>query len=276
MKIKFKKYDFGNLVIGIPSEIGPRIIYFSLKEKDNNLFGIVPDFVIKTEEGPWHIYGGHRLWLSPEDKPRSYSLDNKPVKIEEKKNSVIIYGNPEIKNSVQKIIEVRKKGKNKIEVIHKIKNIGRWPITLSAWALSVMKKGGYAILPVKSRKIDKNGLLPDRHITFWPYTDISDKRLIFKKNFILLKQDEKIEKPVKVGTFLNPLWTGYFVDNLLFLKEIENIKGQYPDYGCNVETFTNNEFLELETLSPLKEVKPGEILAHKEIWSVRKDFKSLL
>jgi len=275
MKIKFKKYEFGNLVVGIPTEIGPRILYLSLKEKDNNIFGILPDFSINTDEGKWHIWGGHRLWVSPEDKPRSYSMDNKPVEIKEKRNSVIIYGNPEIKNSVQKIIEIKKKGKNKIEVIHRIKNIGRWPITFSAWALTVMKKGGYAILPFKSKKVDKNGLLPDRHITLWSFTDITDRRLIFKKDFIFLKQDERIKRPVEIGVFISDSWTAYYVDGLFFLKEIEKVEGEYPDYGCNVETFTNSEFLELETLSPLKEINPGEFLTHKETWSIRKNLKDI-
>jgi len=234
MKIKFKKYEFGNLVVGIPTEIGPRILYLSLKEKDNNIFGILPDFSINTDEGKWHIWGGHRLWVSPEDKPKSYSLDNKPVEIKEKRNSVIIYGNSEIKNSVQKIIEIKKKGK----------------------------------------KVDKNGLLPDRHITLWPYTDITDKRLIFKKDFIFLKQDERIKKPVKIGAFISDFWTAYYVDGLFFLKEIEKVEGEYPDYGCNVEAYTNSEFLELETLSPLKEVKPGDFLVHREIWSMKKAIKN--
>jgi hypothetical protein len=41
---------------------------------------------------------------------------------------------------------------------------------------------------------------------------------------------------------------------------------RYPDGGCNFELFTNPEFLELETLGPLVELKPGEMAEHVERW----------
>ncbi|MGB9677608.1 MAG: hypothetical protein ACPLZ9_03225 [Candidatus Ratteibacteria bacterium] len=266
--MKIKMFEMDKFIIGITEDIGPRVIHFSLKKyPEKNVFAVLPHIVIETEEGKWHIYGGHRLWTSPENKPRSYSLDNKPVKIEEKNNYIKISGNIEMHNSVLKEIEIKKTMKQ-IEVNHKIKNTGRWPIKFGCWALSVMKKGGFAIIPIKAKKVDKYGLLPDRHISLWQYTDISDKRLVLSENFIFVKQDEKIEKPFKIGTIINPNWTAYFVDGFLFVKKIQHVEGEYPDFGCNVEVYTNSQFLELETLSPLKIVEPGDIIEHKEIWDL--------
>ncbi|MCS7180828.1 MAG: hypothetical protein NZ891_05705 [bacterium] len=266
--MKIKKFEIDNFIVGIPEDVGPRIIHFSLKKyPEKNIFEVIPDFIIDTEEGKWHIYGGHRLWTSPEDKPRSYSLDNEPVKIEEREDCIKIYGNTEIQNSVQKEIEIRKV-KDGLEINHKIKNIGRWPIKFGCWCLSVMKKGGFAILPIKSKKVDKYGLLPDRNISLWQYTDISDKRLIFSKDFIFIKQDTKIKNPLKIGTKANPEFCAYYVDDFLFIKKIEFKKGEYPDFGCNVEVYTNSEFLELETLSPLEIVEPQSFIEHKEIWNL--------
>lgn len=268
MKLEYKKFQIGNFILGIPENIGPRILHFSFKDyPERNIFGILPEIKIETEEGDWHIFGGHRVWTSPEAKPRSYSLDNQPVKIEEGKGYIKIYGNPEIKNSVQKEIEIREKN-GKIEVIHKIKNIGRWPLKFSVWCLSVMKKGGFAIIPVKPKKVDKDGLLPDRNIVLWQYTELSDKRLFFGKEYIFIKQDEKIEKPVKIGTKANPSFTGYYNENSIFIKIIEETDEEYPDFGCNVEVYTNSEFLELETLSSLKTVQPEEYIEHTEIWDL--------
>ncbi|HOK56209.1 MAG TPA: hypothetical protein PKV21_00095 [bacterium] len=266
--MKIKKFEMGEFIIGIPEDIGPRIIHFSLKKyPDRNVFEVIPDLTIDTEEGKWQIYGGHRLWTSPEDKPRSYSLDNKPVKIEEKSKNISISGNAEIQNSVKKEIEI-KKTKEGIEVNHRIRNIGRWPIKFACWALSVMKKGGFAIIPIKSKKVDRHGLLPDRHISLWQYTDISDKRLILNENFIFVQQDVEIERPFKIGTFVNSNWIAYYVDGLLFVKKIALYEGEYPDFGCNVEVYTNSQFLELETLSPLKTVEPEGYIEHKEIWDL--------
>jgi len=44
----------------------------------------------------------------------------------------------------------------------------------------------------------------------------------------------------------------------------------YPDRGCNLEIFTNSEMLELETLSPLKQLKRDETLEHIETWTLDK------
>ena len=43
--------------------------------------------------------------------------------------------------------------------------------------------------------------------------------------------------------------------------------GDYPDFGCSFETFTNADFLELETLGPLATLAPGESLTHTERWT---------
>ena len=268
---RVKVASISNMFVGVACDIGPRILYLASSDKPKlNLFGILPKFGIQTSEGFWKIYGGHRLWASPEAKPRSYSLDNQPVKIEFNENTLTIYGNPEEKNSIQKEIILKEDPKGGVQVIHRIKNIGRWPIELACWAISVMKKNGFAIIPVKPMKVDKEGLLPDRHISLWPYTDIADKRLIFTPEYIFVRQDPEIEKPLKIGVNANPQWVAYWVDEMLFIKQFPLEEGEYPDFGCNVETYTNSNMLELETLGPLRTVPPSNIIQHTEIWRVFK------
>ena len=45
----------------------------------------------------------------------------------------------------------------------------------------------------------------------------------------------------------------------------------YPDFGCSFETFTNNEFLEIETLGPLTKVLPGKTVEQVEHWSLHRN-----
>jgi len=263
---KMKEFVLGELVIGVAEDIGPRILKIALKgTPSQNLFGILPDAGVETQEGFWHIYGGHRLWTSPEAMPRSYSMDDRPVKIEAGKEYIKIYGNPEIQNAVQKEIELRKKGRKEIKVIHRLKNIGRWNIRCACWALSVMKTDGFAIIPVKAKR---KGLLPDRRISLWPYTDLSDSRLIMERDFIFVRQDKTAKGPIKIGAMAYPDWTAYWVDGQLFVKRFVRQEGEYPDFGCSVEVYTNPSFLELETVGPLKDVEPGGFIEHTEIWSI--------
>jgi hypothetical protein len=266
---RVKMVSLDDMILGVACDIGPRILYLaSAKKPDLNLFGILPDAGVQTQEGFWKIYGGHRLWSSPEAKPRSYSLDNQPVKIDVDSNSLTIYGNPEEKNSIQKEITIKVNPDGGVQVIHKIRNIGRWPIKLACWALSVMRKNGFAIIPIKPIKVDPEGLLPDRHISIWPYTNIADKRITLASEYIFVKQNPKANLPLKIGANANPPWTAYWVEGMLFLKHFPQIEGEYPDFGCNVEVYTNPSMLELETLSPLKIIEPSEIIQHNEIWKI--------
>jgi len=265
-EMKTKEFIIGNLILGAATDIGPRILKLTVRERpDANLFGAV-DLSIDTSDGLWRIYGGHRLWTSPEANPRSYSMDDRPVRIEEKGGVVRIYGNPETQNNVQKEIEIRPAGKDAVEVAHRIRNTGRWTIRLACWALSVMKAGGFAVVPVKA---GGEGLLPDRRLSLWPYTDLSDKRLVMEKDFIFLKQDVKSRDPIKIGAMAYPAWTAYWVDGLLFAKQFVQEKGDYPDFGCNVEVYTNSAMLELETVGPLKNLEPGCVAEHIETWTVK-------
>jgi hypothetical protein len=277
MEIQERKIDglyaklirLNNVIVGIATDVGPRILYLASTERsDFNLFGVLPEAGIQTPEGFWRIYGGHRFWSSPEAKPRSYSIDDKPVKVEVRENSLTVHGDPEVENSVQKEITIEPSSGNGIRVVHTIENIGRWPIKLGCWALSVMRQGGFAIIPLKPSKVDEDGLLPDRHVSLWPYTDLSDDRLVLKDGYVFVRQNPKIENPFKIGAMANPTWTAYWVDGIVFVKQFTEERGEYPDFGCSVEVYTNADMLELETLSPLRTVGPSERIQHTEIWKI--------
>jgi hypothetical protein len=45
----------------------------------------------------------------------------------------------------------------------------------------------------------------------------------------------------------------------------------YPDFGCSFETFTNNEFLEMETLGPLTKVPAEGEVEQVEHWALYKN-----
>ena len=57
-------------------------------------------------------------------------------------------------------------------------------------------------------------------------------------------------------------------DNI-FLKCFDHyVDVLYPDNGCSVESYTNNRFLELETLGPMEVLEPGDSAIHVERWYI--------
>jgi hypothetical protein len=60
----------------------------------------------------------------------------------------------------------------------------------------------------------------------------------------------------------------------LFVKKAKVKTGaKYPDFGCNFEIYSDAHSLELETLGPLRILKPGETAEHLEDWWLFKDIQ---
>jgi hypothetical protein len=63
---------------------------------------------------------------------------------------------------------------------------------------------------------------------------------------------------------------GYWMDDVFFVKRFDASTDpkRYPDGGCNVESYCNDQFIELETLGPLTKLEPGDSIFHMETWEV--------
>jgi hypothetical protein len=248
-------------------DVGPRIIRFSMVDGTN----VMKEFAEQmggSGESTWMIRGGHRLWHAPEAKPRSYSLDNSPVALEELDTLLVRLTPPaEAENGIQKEMEIAMDAHvAQVTITHRITNIGPWDIELAPWALTVMAPGGTAIVPLPEKRPHTEVLTPDFPLVLWPYTDMSDRRLRWGRQYITLSQDAA-KGPTKFGMALELGWAGYLLDSTLFVKYFDyDPLASYPDYGCNFETFTNEEMLEVESLGPLALLMPGGCVEHVETW----------
>ena len=99
---------------------------------------------------------------------------------------------------------------------------------------------------------------------------MDDERVKFLQKYITIKHNPKISDAYKIGVDTK-LGEGYYViDDVVFKKTFNYIKGNYPDGGACYECYLNDLFIEFETLSPLKVVKPNEVSQHTEIFSLYK------
>ena len=172
---------------------------------------------------------------------------------------------------IQKELEIRLlPDEPRVQVLHRLRNTGVWPVEAAAWALSVMAPGGVGIAP-HSQQATPGNLLPNRVVVLWPYTDTADPRLCLGSRYARLHQDPE-RGPIKIGMSVDDGWCAYARRDHLFLKRFNYVEGLcYPDSGCSVEIYTNQEFLELETLGPLRLLAPeGGTLEHLEQWSLHR------
>ncbi|MGH9338688.1 MAG: hypothetical protein ACRD1R_03645 [Acidobacteriota bacterium] len=263
----------GTIELVATSDVGPRIIHLGFSGGGKNLFAVFDDSAGKTGGEEWRIYGGHRLWHSPEDRNRTYEPDNVTVKVEEIPNGIRLKPAVEAGTGIQKVMEIQMNpSEPRVQVTHRLQNTGVWPIELAAWALSVMDQGGFAIVPFRS-EFHPDGLLPNRVVVLWPYADMADDRFLWGKDHVLLRQVPGRNK-TKIGINNSKGWAAYYLEPYLFVKRFDYAQDKpYPDFGASVEVYTGSNMLELETVGPLENLDPGQSLVHEERWELHQDIE---
>jgi len=122
------------------------------------------------------------------------------------------------------------------------------------------------ILPQPVGPLAPGSLLPNRQIVLWPYTRWEDARLQLADDYVLLHARPSLP-PIKVGYTNRAGWLAYLYHNVLFCKRFDPQPDlPHPDFGCNVETYCDDEFIESETLGLLTSLEPGQSAAHTETW----------
>jgi hypothetical protein len=263
----------GDAAVIVSTDFGPRVLSYAL-DGHENIFGWHPGAKVTTELGKWKPYGGHRLWAAPENMPLSYAPDNDQVEYSTDGHfCVTLTAGIEPAAKTQKMITVTlaETGSN-VTVDHRIKNRSEKPMEVSAWALTIMRPGGSAIVPNEPfAPYNPENLLPVRSIAVWPYTDFTDPRWRFEKDSIRLRVDENIHSQQKFGVLNKQGWVGYEWNDLRFVKRFDFVSdAAYPDMNSNVEIYTDGGFVEVETLSPLRKLQPGESVEHTERWEIQK------
>ncbi len=258
--------------LAVTADVGPRIIRFGFVGEENE-FKEFENMLGKVGGDEWRIYGGHRLWHAPEVKPRTYFPDNGPVKVRERAGGLRVIQPVEPTTGIQKEIDVQlAPNEARVKVTHRLRNRNLWAVELAPWALSVMAQGGKAIIPFPPRGSHETNLLPTNTITLWAYTDMADPRWTWGSKYILLHQNPKATGPQKIGVMTPDGWVAYARRGHLFVKKFTYVSGaRYPDFGCSVETFTNADMLEIETLGPLVLLQPGAAVEHVEHWFLFRD-----
>jgi hypothetical protein len=239
---------------------GPRIIGLYVKGVEGNLLAETPDIHWPTPHGEYYLRGGHRLWTSPEDS--FYTCPENDLKVIAEKDAVILRGGIDAVG-LEKEISFNLE-KNRVLLNHRVTWHGSEPIELAPWGITQLRLGGMGILPLSSTE----GLLPNRNLVLWPYSQLQDERLELHDDLIVL-HGHAAEQAFKIGNFNTHGWIACLLDNVLLIKRFPVQRASsYPDMNCNVEAYVRDVCLELETLGPLVTLQPGQAVTHAETWEL--------
>ena len=239
---------------------GPRIIGLYAKGVEGNLFAETPDTHWETPHGEFYLRGGHRLWIAPENP--FYTCPEDGLSVVEENGGVTLMGAVDTAG-LEKEIAFRLDG-NCVKLLHRVTWHGEESIELAPWSITQLRLGGMAILPLAHQ----DGLLPDRNLVLWPYSQLKDDRLDLQDDLVLLYGRAK-DAAFKIGNYNSHGWIAYALGDALFAKKfVVNENGRYPDLGCNVEMFVKDTCIELEMLGGLVTLQTGDSVTLEETWEV--------
>ncbi|MGB5655556.1 MAG: hypothetical protein WBN35_02965, partial [Acidimicrobiia bacterium] len=229
----------------------------------------LPDEVIEHPAvGTYRFLGGHRLWRAPEVPAITYVPDDDPVDITIMGSGFELVG-PLGSDAIVKAITAAQIGEFTV-VDHELRNEGWTPVRCAPWAITQLVPGGTAYLPQQLVPADEDGVLPNRHIVLWPYTDLSMPEVTISQEQVTVHASDRRSKS-KVGIPNRLGWIAYALGDELFVKwsAVHRDSELYVDRGVSVECYRDERFIELETLGPLVTLQPGKRAVHREIWMLR-------
>lgn len=266
---KCAKFERAGIICLVTLDLGPHIIYYGTSElnfmnedleRNVQKSGSFFDETYKKGE-KWYLYGGHRVWKSPEDMP-TYTPDNYPVDFTPDADGFggVFVCKVTTFYKYSLVVKMDKTGGLDVENI--VENpVQRTPFAV--WALSVLAKGGTLSVPLNDKVDDLN---PSQNIVLWPYNDLQDERLKITHKTLTLRQTAKPEA-LKLG-LLSKKGRAYYTlgDKTLLLSVAPpEDDGRYSDFGCNFETYTNQHILEMEWLGTLGCVEKSVL---KQKWAI--------
>lgn len=246
-------------------EVGPRILFYGFTGGPN-LFAVHPEDAGKTGGDTFRGYGGHRLWIAPEEELRTLRPDNDAVEDYEIVDGTHVITAKSDVYHTQKQIRITPDPENdRFIVDHRIYNHSPYEIELAAWA-PTQCSGGEVLFPQAPFQSHAERLLPTRPLVMWGYTKISDPRWTWGDRVVRLRHDPNMG-PQKIGTRIEQGYAACANEGSLFLKRFDCEPDTiYPDFDCNFETFTNQSMLEIESLGPMEFIAPGAFTEHREVW----------
>lgn len=279
--VKFNGWDCIRLSNGtvealVTRSVGPRIIRYGFVGGDN-MFCEIPGEQNGSGEDHWMNRGGHRLWIAPEGPDWSYELDNGPyAEATAIPGGVHVRQEPGPATGVQKEMDITMESATGfVKIRHRLTNCGNGNVRLAPWTINVMGPEGRELIPLPPKAPHSpTTLLPNQNFSFWSYSDFADPRWTWGSRFVMLRQDPSSGTNQKLGIRNKAGWAAYERKGCLFIMKFQHAEGvEYPDFGCNYETFTNNNFTEMECLGPMVTLAPGDSTALDEEWRLYGGFE---
>jgi len=266
--------DAGEVVTVITPAAGGRVMRYALNY-DNIIYEKTDTAgrVLTDPEDQWS-FGGYQVDLGPELRgiPRHDELWRGVYSWHiPGPYAAKVTSKPDKATGIQIIKEfVMDPNNGDLGIVQTMKNVSKKNVSYSLWDRTLCQGGGFAIIPVNRNSQFKNdwAMRVGDSKANWRYDGNFEapREIELRKKHVIIR----CQGPAtKIGGDSTAGWVAYARGRLLFVKYFPYFPdGNYSDGGCSVEVYFNEQFAELEPLSPEVTLKPGESYSFPEQWVI--------
>lgn len=256
-----------DIEIGVATSFGPRIMWCSRPGEANLLAVLDDDRTLDAGDGRrYRLRGGHRLWAGPEFPELTYQPDDGRVAAVREMDTLTATARGDDFGLVKSIAITPVADAAAAVVDHTIKATASATLDIAAWAITQLRPGGTAVLPLGLPGGPIGGLQASHQIVMWPYTDPGDPSLTLGQSEVIVGPD--VGASTKIGTPLHRGWLAYVLEDVVFVKQARAQGERFVDLGATGQVYADRDFVELETLSAVVPVAGDAVIQHREIWSI--------
>ncbi len=137
------------------------------------------------------------------------------------------------------------------------------PLPLTIWSISMVDRPEALLFPIRATGSPFQG---GAYVPDWQDADNRAAINLSVKDGVALLADGLSDEGEKAGADA-PGWVAAVMGDVVLGHFFDfDRKAQYPDGGTSVTVYRNNSIGELEVLSPLARLEPGESLSHAVRW----------
>lgn len=267
------KISNGRCELVIVPQVG-RVMSFSVTGGPNLLWNneAIAGQTVPKDDHTWHNFGGDKVWPTQQDWwikytdrngwPPPYSFDGAAQSAEP------IQGGVRMTSPKSPEFGTRTVREFVMDADRPLVHVRQWfakedgkPVTMTLWAVTQVRTPDYALLPT----IDGN---------YKPQGEIVAQSIKQSAGAVSIRNDR--EKPQKIGAPPDPAgkrnWISGIFGNVMLVESRLVHPGEYPDGHCCGEIYTaparDGSYVELEMLSPMTELKPGQTLRDDAVWQI--------
>jgi len=233
------------MVVGVSA--GLRILSLRRGDSPNLLYHDTTDFRV----GDWRLHGGHRFTVAPEG-GESYEPDNAPCVVETHEQELRVAAHPG-KNGNRRVLVISAATDGAgFDLRHVLENHGERPWRGALWAITCVPHAGSVVAP-----------LTQPRLRFWPGAEREHWQLA-TGHVAMTPNGAR----TKAGWHSDAGWLASLQRDATFVIHCPDAppRDECVDGGCNLEVFSCADYVELETLSGIITLVPGERASHLQRW----------